>query len=100
MNSDPIIYSYTRKQALADGFQVDVSETAREAGMLRTVLFHELLQRSSDPRAAAQSELLSAWEVASRLPRFKSGASPTRGLSRPRFEGCRLHCAASSRWNP
>ena len=28
-----IIYSYTRKQAIADGFQVDVSETAREAGI-------------------------------------------------------------------
>jgi len=28
-----IIYAYTRKQALADGFQVDVSETATEAGI-------------------------------------------------------------------
>ncbi len=28
-----VIYSYTRKQALADGFQVDVSETAKEAGI-------------------------------------------------------------------
>jgi hypothetical protein len=28
-----IIYSYTRKQAIADGFQVDASETAREAGI-------------------------------------------------------------------
>ncbi|MBI1178470.1 hypothetical protein GC207_13630 [bacterium] len=28
-----IIYSYTRKQALADGFQIDVSHTAREAGI-------------------------------------------------------------------
>jgi hypothetical protein len=28
----PIAYSYTRKQALADGFQVDVSEIAKEAG--------------------------------------------------------------------
>ena len=29
----PVIFSYTRKQALADGFQVDVTETAREAGI-------------------------------------------------------------------
>ena len=28
-----IIYSYTRKQALADGEQIDVSEVAREAGL-------------------------------------------------------------------
>jgi len=28
----PIIYSYTREQALADGQLVDVTETAREAG--------------------------------------------------------------------
>lgn len=28
-----IIYSYTRRQAIADGFQVDVSTTANEAGI-------------------------------------------------------------------
>lgn len=28
-----IVYAYTRKDALADGVQVDVSETAREAGL-------------------------------------------------------------------
>ena len=28
-----VIYSYTRKQAIADGVQVDVTETAREAGI-------------------------------------------------------------------
>ena len=28
-----IIYSYTRKDALADGVQIDVSEVAREAGL-------------------------------------------------------------------
>lgn len=28
-----IIHTYTRKQALEDGFQIDVSETAREAGI-------------------------------------------------------------------
>ena len=29
----PVIFSYTRAQALADGFQVDVSAVAREAGI-------------------------------------------------------------------
>jgi hypothetical protein len=36
MNSEPfgpVIYSYTRKQALADGEQVDVTATAQEAGI-------------------------------------------------------------------
>jgi hypothetical protein len=29
----PIIYSYTRSQAIADGFQIEVSKVAREAGI-------------------------------------------------------------------
>ena len=29
----PVIYSYTRSQAIADGFQVEVSKIAREAGI-------------------------------------------------------------------
>ncbi len=29
----PVIYSYTRSQAVADGVQVEVSKTAREAGI-------------------------------------------------------------------
>ena len=29
----PVIYSYTRSQAVADGFQVEVSKIAREAGI-------------------------------------------------------------------
>ncbi len=29
----PVIYSYTRKQAVADGVQVDVTKTAKEAGI-------------------------------------------------------------------
>ena len=28
-----VIYAYTRKDALADGVQIDVSEVAREAGL-------------------------------------------------------------------
>ena len=29
----PVIYSYTRAQAVADGVQVDVTKTAQEAGI-------------------------------------------------------------------
>lgn len=29
----PVIYSYTRAQAVADGFQIEVTKTAREAGI-------------------------------------------------------------------
>lgn len=29
----PVIFSYTRAQAIADGFQVDVTKTAQEAGI-------------------------------------------------------------------
>ena len=29
----PIVYAYTRKQAIADGVQVDVTQTAQEAGI-------------------------------------------------------------------
>src|SRR4051812_18385844 len=29
----PVIYSYTRSQAIADGFQIEVTKTAQEAGI-------------------------------------------------------------------
>lgn len=29
----PVIYTYTRSQAIADGFQVEVSKVAKEAGI-------------------------------------------------------------------
>jgi hypothetical protein len=35
----PIIYSYTRAQAVADGVQVDVTKTAQEAGIRFPVFF-------------------------------------------------------------
>jgi hypothetical protein len=31
--NDPIIYAYTRSQAVADGFQIEVTKVAREAGI-------------------------------------------------------------------
>jgi DEAD/DEAH box helicase domain-containing protein len=56
-----VAFSDSREGAavLANGI-----ESAHWADMLRTVLFHELLQRSLDPRATARSELLTAWDAA------------------------------------
>lgn len=39
-------------------------EAAHWSDMLRTVLFHELLERSSDPRNRARHDLLAGWESA------------------------------------
>ncbi len=33
MNTEPIIYTFTRAQAIADGYQIEVSKTAQEAGI-------------------------------------------------------------------
>ncbi len=33
MNTEPIIYAYTRAQAIADGYQIEVTQTAQEAGI-------------------------------------------------------------------
>jgi hypothetical protein len=61
-----IIYSYTRKQAIADGVQVDVSETAREAG----ISFPVFLNRTVFDRyveipegVAAQDESGRLWDI-------------------------------------
>lgn len=68
-NSHPFgdpIYSYTRKQALADGMQVDVSETAREAG----IRFPTFITRTVydgyvavPPGVAGQDEAGRLWDV-------------------------------------
>jgi hypothetical protein len=41
--NDEIIYRYTRAQALADGFQVDVTATAKEAGIIYPVFLTRLV---------------------------------------------------------
>ncbi len=33
MNTEPIIYTFTRAQAIADGYQIEVTQTAQEAGI-------------------------------------------------------------------
>jgi len=62
----PVIYSYTRAQAIADGFQVEVSTTAREAG----ITFPVFLTRSVfdsfvtvPPGVTAQDEAGRLWDI-------------------------------------
>ena len=66
----PVIYAYTRAQALADGEQVDVSTTAKEAG----IRFPTFLTRSvydqyvKVPKGVqAQDEAGRLWDVVSML---------------------------------
>ena len=62
----PVIYSYTRKQAIADGFQVEVTKTAQEAG----IGFPVFLTRSVfdayvavPPNVAGQDEAGRLWDI-------------------------------------
>ncbi len=62
----PVIYSYTRKQALADGFQVDVTKTAQEAG----IRFSVFITRTAfdayvtvPPNVSGQDEAGRLWDI-------------------------------------
>lgn len=68
--SDPlfgdIIYAYTRKQALAGGVQLDVSETAREAGIrfpvfLTRAVFDAYV--AVPPKVEGQDEAGRLWDI-------------------------------------
>jgi hypothetical protein len=48
----PIIYAYTRAQALTDGVLVDVSETAKEVGFKLPVAITEALENRLTPTRA------------------------------------------------
>src|ERR1039457_2432557 len=61
-----IIYSYTRKQAIADGFQVEVSKIAQEAG----IRFPVFITRTAfdayvtvPPNVSGQDEAGRLWDV-------------------------------------
>ena len=61
-----VIYAYTRKQAIADGVQVDVSSTAREAG----IRFPVFITRTAfdayvtvPPNVSGQDEAGRLWDV-------------------------------------
>ena len=73
MNSDQdkspfgkIIFAYTRKQALADGIQVDVSETAREAGIKFPIFLTRTVYNAYvavPPGVTGQDEAGRLWDV-------------------------------------
>ncbi len=61
-----VIYAYTRKQAIADGFQVEVSKTAQEAG----IRFPVFITRTAfdayvtvPPNVSGQDEAGRLWDV-------------------------------------
>ena len=61
-----VIYAYTRKQALADGVQVEVSKTAQEAGIkfplfLTRAVFDAYV--AVPPDVSAQDEAGRLWDI-------------------------------------
>jgi hypothetical protein len=63
---DEIIYTYTRKQAVADGFQIDVTEAAREAGIRFPVfitrgVFENYI--AVPPEVSGQDEAGRLWDI-------------------------------------
>ena len=61
-----VIYAYTRKQAIADGFQVEVTKTAQEAG----IRFPVFITRTAfdayvtvPPNVSGQDEAGRLWDV-------------------------------------
>ena len=61
-----VIYAYTRKQAIADGVQVDVSTTAKEAGIRFPVFITRIAfdaYVTVPPNASGQDEAGRLWDV-------------------------------------
>jgi hypothetical protein len=66
MNSQPLIYAYTRKQAIADGVQVEVTKTAQEAGIkfpvfLTRTVFDAFV--TVPPGVTGQDEAGRLWDI-------------------------------------
>ena len=62
----PVIFSYTRKQALADGFQVEVTTTAQEAGIKFPVFVTRTVfdaYVAVPPGVAGQDEAGRLWDI-------------------------------------
>src|SRR4051794_4325133 len=62
----PVIYSYTRSQAIADGFQVEVSKVAQEAGITFPVfLTRAVYDRfvTVPPGVTTQDEAGRLWDI-------------------------------------
>jgi Family of unknown function (DUF6573) len=84
-----VIYTYTRKQALADGVQVDITKTAKEAGIrLPTFITRTVFDAfvTVPPDVSCQDEQGRPWDIVSMLRfaiiRSKSGG----GCNRVSFE--------------
>lgn len=65
---EDVIYSYTRHQAIEDGVLVDVSETAREAGVkyptaLTARVWAELVDPNEQQKAWGQDQSGRLWDV-------------------------------------
>ena len=61
-----VIYTYTRKQAIADGFQVEVSKTAQEAGIRFPVFLTRTVYDAFvtvPPNVTGQDEAGRLWDV-------------------------------------
>ena len=62
----PVIYTYTRSQAIADGFQVEVSKVAREAGITFPVFLTRAVYDNYvtvPPGVTAQDEAGRLWDI-------------------------------------
>lgn len=78
-----IVYCYSRKQALADGVQVDVSTTAKEAGFITPVFLTETVFREYVKVAegvSGQDEEGRLWDILTMLHHacHKSGVGENR----------------------
>ena len=77
---DPIIYAYTRAQALADGVQVDITTTAQEAG----IRFPVFITRTAfdayvtvPPNVTGQDEAGRLWDIVWMLRHAIRKATPS-----------------------
>jgi hypothetical protein len=62
----PVIYTYTRSQAIADGFQVEVSKVAREPGITFPVFLTRAVYDTYvtvPPNVTAQDEAGRLWDI-------------------------------------
>ncbi len=74
-----IIYSYTRSQAVADGFQVEVTKTAQEAGIRFPVFLTRTVYDAYvtvPPDVEAQDEAGRLWDVLTLLRHAIHKAQP------------------------
>ncbi|MGH7939875.1 MAG: DUF6573 family protein [Limisphaerales bacterium] len=82
-----IIYRYTRAQAIADGVQVDVSRTAKEAGIRFPVFITRAVYEAFvtvPPGVEAQDEAGRLWDIVWTL-RFAIARAAAHGLARVSF---------------